>query len=85
MCAGLAESYAAGSAINRRFAVCRERERSPDVLALKIGKIGEDLVLAHASSEVIQDVVDSNAKTPDAGFSAPLSRLYRNSLAVVHS
>ena len=50
------------------FAVCRERERSPDVLALKIGKIGEDLVLAHASSEVIQDVVDSNAKTPDAGF-----------------
>jgi hypothetical protein len=67
------------------FAVCREGKRSPDVLALKIGKVGGDLVLAHASSEVIQNVVDTNAKTADARFSAPLSRLYRNSLAVVHS
>lgn len=44
----------------------RERQRGADVLSLQIREVVEDLVLAHPSGDVLEDVVDGSAEATNA-------------------
>lgn len=62
----------------------RERERRPDILALQIREVGEDLVFGHSSGQIVEDVVHGDAKAADAGLATPLSRFNGDPTAIVH-
>lgn len=67
------------------LAVGRERQGGADIVALEVGEVGEDLLLTHPASEVVQHVVHGNAEAADAGLAAPLPGLDGDALAVVHA
>ena len=57
------------------FALSSIREASPDILADKLGIIGQYLLLRHSGGEPAENVVYGDTKAPDAGFPAAFSRL----------
>ena len=66
------------------FSVCGKGEACADVLSRQLREVSQNLLLAHAGSEVLKDVGDRDPHSADARFAAPLSRLNRNNLQVVH-
>jgi hypothetical protein len=67
------------------LAVSRERETSTNVVAGEVGEVVKDLAFGHPRGELIEDVVDRDAKAANTGFPTHLARLNRDDLAVVHS
>jgi hypothetical protein len=67
------------------LAVSRKGESGANVLTLEVREVVEDLVLAHAPGEVVEDVVDGDAEPADARLPAPFPRLDGDPLAVVHA
>lgn len=66
------------------FAMRREREARPDVVAGEFGIVRQDLVDGHARCEPARDVLDGDAHPPDAGTTAPLARLDGDASLQVH-
>jgi hypothetical protein len=62
----------------------REGQRGADVLAPQIRKVRQNVVLAHASREVVEDVVHRDPETPTTRLAAALARLDGDPLTVVH-
>ena len=62
----------------------RRRPGKQDVLAGKVGKISQDLILRHAGSEVLQYVVDSDAQPADTRLATTLVRLDGDSVLIPH-
>lgn len=60
-----------------------ESEDRADVLRLEVRKVSEDLLLAHAGSEVVEHVVDRDPQTADTGFAASLPGLDRDASLIV--
>ena len=63
----------AASCSNRKqlaLTISHEGETSPDVLMRKVGKISQDFCFRHIRSQVIQNIVYSDAHAADAGLSA---------------
>lgn len=67
------------------FTVGRKREAGPNVVTRYVWKVLQDVVFRHAASEIFEDVIDRDAKTANAWLAAPLSRLDRNDLPVIHT
>jgi hypothetical protein len=66
------------------LSVSGEGQASQDVLAGKVGKISQDLILRHAGSEVLQYVVDSDAQPADTRLATTLVRLDGDSVLIPH-
>jgi len=66
------------------LAVCGKGERGRDVFIFKVWEILEDLFAIHSSCEVFEDISDRDAHPADAGLSAALVGLDRDSLSVFH-
>src|SRR6267143_6480748 len=60
------------------LAVGRERETGADILFRQIGAISPNALVRHAAREIFQPVIESDAQSADAGFSASLARLHCN-------
>ena len=60
-------------------------ETSPDVLGLKIGIVFEDFFFGNPGGKEIQHVHHTDAHPPDAGASAALPRVERDSIHVAHA
>src|SRR3990167_9356134 len=61
-----------------------EGQAGPNIVASEVRKVGQNLVLSHAASEVLQHVVHGDPRPPDAGLSAPHRRIDRDSFLPVH-
>ncbi len=81
--------------LGRREALCKDREgllfaisgvaeTGKDVLGGKVREVCEDFGLAHAGSEIRENVVDSDAHTSDAGFAAAFAGFEGDGVLVVH-
>jgi hypothetical protein len=46
---------------------CRELQDGSDVVSLEIGKVRQDLCRRRARGEELEDVLNTNAETPNAG------------------
>lgn len=55
-----------------------------DVVARKIGKVAQDVVLAHARREPVEHVIDRDAQAADARLAAALAGLDGDDPAIVH-
>ena len=66
------------------FTVSGERQTRLDVLAGQLGEVGENLVLGHAGSQILQHVVNGNPHPADARLAAALARLNSDKVCVVH-
>ena len=66
----------------------RDRPQKRDRLGYlpqSVRKIAQDLLVGHARSQIIEDVVNRYAQASDARFTAALSRFYRDDLRIIHS
>lgn len=70
----------------RKFtlSVSGEGNTCADILPGKIREILQNFIFGHARGEVLQNVVNGNSKTSDAGFTASLTGLDRNAVFIVH-
>ena len=66
------------------FAGRRKREASADILATETGKISEDLLLAHSSSQIFQNIVNSDSRPHNTGFSNADTRHDSNFIVELH-
>lgn len=64
------------------LSVSGEGQAGPDVLPGKVGKVAQDLILRHAGSEVLQDVIDRDAQPADAGLATALPLLDGDSVLI---
>lgn len=55
-----------------------------DVFFGEVREILENLFVAHAASQVLEDVIDRDAEATDTRLTASLARLDRNDLGIVH-
>lgn len=74
------DRYQNGLALQVR-GVCKA---GPDIVGLQVRKIGQNLVLAHATGEVLEHILDRDAQTPDTGLAAPFPRLDGDACTIVH-
>jgi hypothetical protein len=64
-----------GNTHNPPLAFGGEREAGSDVIAPQLRKVREDLVFAHAGSEVGEDITDGHASSADARLAEPDLRI----------
>jgi hypothetical protein len=67
------------------FTVSRKRDASTNIFTHKIGKVSKNLVLAHARSQVLQNVIDRDTEAANTGLPASFTWLDGDSVFVVHS
>ena len=65
--------------------LCRERQRCPDVFALQIREVLEDLRFRHPGRQVLKDIVHRDPEPTNARLAAPLFRLKGDAIQMVHS
>lgn len=61
-----------------------ESEAGLQILGGEIGKVGEDFLFGHATGEIVENIIDSDAKPADARFTAALVCLDCDAVLVVH-
>ena len=57
------------SALGQSFTRCREGQTGANILSTQLGKIRQYLILAHAASEVLEDIVNCDSSPLDAWIS----------------
>lgn len=70
----------------RKFSlsVSREGDAWADIFASKVREILQNFFFGHTRGEILQNVIDRNAKPSDAGFAASLPKFYCNAVFVIH-
>ena len=71
-------------AVETAFTVGGECEAGLQILGGKMGKVGEEFLFGHATGEIVEDIVDRDAKPANARFAAALVGLDRDDVLVVH-
>jgi len=67
------------------FSVSRVAQAGEDIVFRQIGKVSEDLLVAHTRSKVRQHVVDRDAHASDTRFPTALARLDGDDILIVHA
>jgi hypothetical protein len=62
-----------------------EREACLDIVSHQIGEVIEHLGNAHTAAQVVEDIGDSDASPPNAGFPTPNARINGDALSVIHA
>ncbi len=62
-----------------------KRKACVNIFKLQFREVTQHFFAAHSSSEVFEDVTDSDPHPANAGLAASLSGFYRNSVLIIHS
>ena len=65
--------------------VCRKGKTCTDIFPCQFREVIQDLFLGHAGGEILEHVGDRDPHSTDARLAAPLSRLNRDDLQVIHA
>ena len=86
----MARGFRPGEASSRScsraaFTVCGVSQTRKDVVSLQVWKVMQNFIRAHARSQILKDILHSNAQAAHTRLAAALARLNGNSLTIVHN
>ncbi len=72
------------AAVEPALTVGGESEAGLQILGGEVGKVGEDFLLGHPTREVVEDIIDRDAKPADARLAPALVGFDRDDVLVIH-